>query len=36
MRQTIAIDGHRFSRPDRIRGGASARFLQLLSLLSSP
>lgn len=37
MRQTIGIQHNGFLRPDHIRGGTSARLLQLLSLLlSSP
>lgn len=36
MRQTNGTLDSRFFRADEIRGGASARLLQLLNLLSSP
>jgi hypothetical protein len=36
MRQALTLDGNRFFRADLVRGGAPARLLKLLSLLSSP
>ncbi len=36
MRQTLGTQREGFLRPDQIRGGTSARLLELLPLLSSP
>jgi hypothetical protein len=36
MRQTNGSHDNRFFRAEEIRSGASARLLQLLTLLSSP